>query len=156
MALQPGAVAPDFALPNQFGETISLADFRGRKPVALVFFPLAFTGICTGELCELRDNLALFSDSGVELLAVSVDNKATLRVFAEKEGYDFSLLSDFWPHGGVATAYDVFIADRGIATRATFLIDAEGIIRASIVNQPGEARSLDAYREALSVLQPVG
>jgi peroxiredoxin len=153
MALQPGDKAPEFALPNQFGETVSLSDFSGSKPVVLVFFPLAFTGTCTGELCELRDNLSLFADSGVELLAVSVDNKASLRVFAEQEGYDFSLLSDFWPHGGVASEYGVFLDKPGIATRATFLIDADGIIRASIVNAPGEARSLDAYREALSVLQ---
>jgi peroxiredoxin len=98
-------------------------------------------------------NLSLFKDSDVELLAVSVDNKASLRVFADQEGYDFMLLSDFWPHGGVAQEYGVFLEDKGIATRATFLIDSTGIIRASIINTPGEARSVDAYRDALTLLR---
>ncbi|MCU1546182.1 MAG: AhpC/TSA family protein [Homoserinimonas sp.] len=145
--------APDFELTNQYGESVRLSQFRGVKSVALVFFPLAFTGTCTGELCELRDNLSLFKDSDVELLAVSVDNKASLRVFADQEGYDFMLLSDFWPHGGVAQEYGVFLEDKGIATRATFLIDSTGIIRASIINTPGEARSVDAYRDALTLLR---
>ncbi|TQL47891.1 peroxiredoxin [Homoserinimonas aerilata] len=152
MALEVGTTAPDFELQNQFGETVKLSAFRGEKAVALVFYPLAFTGTCTGELCELRDNIALFKDADVELLAVSVDNKATLRVFAEREGYDFSLLSDFWPHGGVAKSYGVFLEDRGIATRATFVIDRDGIIRSTIVNEPSQARALDAYRAAVAEL----
>lgn len=152
MALDIGTIAPNFELHNQFGESVTLSQYRGVKPVVLVFYPLAFTGTCTGELCELRDNLALFADANVELLAISVNNKATLRVFAEQEGYDFQLLADFWPHGAVAQAYEVFLEEAGIATRATFLVDTEGVIRASIVNGPGEARSLDAYREALGQL----
>lgn len=153
MALEIGTPAPDFELSNQFGERVRLSDFRGKKPVALVFYPLAFTGVCTGELCELRDNLAMFRDRDVELLAVSVDSKASLRVFAEQEGYDFQLLADFWPHGAVAQAYGVFLEDRGHANRATFLIDTEGIIRATFVTAPGEGRSLDQYREALEQLR---
>src|SRR5690606_37310544 len=117
-----GDLAPDFALDDQFGQTIELRALLESKPVVLVFFPLAFTGICTGELCELRDNLAMFKDAGVHLVAVSVDNKATLREFAEKEGYDFTLLGDFWPHGVVAKEFGVFVEERGIATRATFVI----------------------------------
>lgn len=155
MALENYTQAPDFELPNQFGEHIRLSDFRHKKPVALVFFPLAFSSTCTSELCELRDNLALFSDRSIELLAVSVDSKATLRAFAEAEGYDFNLLADFWPHGAVAKEYGVFLPEKGFANRASFLIDANGIIRASFVTAPGQARSIAAYREALAELSPL-
>ena len=155
MALENDTQAPDFELPNQFGEHVRLSDFRHKKPVALVFFPLAFSSTCTSELCELRDNLALFSDKSIELLGVSVDSKATLRAFAEADGYDFNLLADFWPHGAVAKEYGVFLPEKGFANRASFLIDMNGIIRASFVTAPGEARSIDAYREALDELSPV-
>ena len=152
MALANDTLAPDFELPNQFGEHVRLSDFRGVKPVALVFFPLAFSSTCTSELCELRDNLSLFVSSEVELLGISVDSKATLRAFAEHEGYDFTLLADFWPHGAVAKEYGVFLDHKGFANRATFLIDTAGIIRSSLITAPGEARSLTAYREALGAL----
>jgi len=155
MALENDTQAPDFELANQFGEHIRLSDFRHKKPVALVFFPLAFSSTCTSELCELRDNLALFSDKSIELLGVSVDSKATLRAFAEAEGYDFNLLADFWPHGAVAKEYGVFLPEKGFANRASFLIDVNGIIRASFVTAPGEARSIAAYRDALAELSPV-
>lgn len=155
MALENDTQAPDFELANQFGEHIRLSDFRHKKPVALVFFPLAFSSTCTSELCELRDNLALFSDKSIELLGVSVDSKATLRAFAEAEGYDFTLLADFWPHGSVAKEYGVFLPEKGFANRASFLIDTNGIIRASFVTAPGEARSIAAYRDALAELAPV-
>ncbi len=155
MALENDTQAPDFELPNQFGEHIRLSDFRHKKPVALVFFPLAFSSTCTSELCELRDNLALFSDKSIELLGVSVDSKATQRAFAEAEGYEFNLLADFWPHGAVAKEYGVFLPEKGFANRASFLIDANGIIRASFVTAPGEARSIAAYRDALAELSPL-
>jgi len=154
MALENDTQAPDFELVNQFGQHVQLSQFRGSKSVALVFFPLAFSGICSGELCELRDNLALFSDSAVELIGISVDSKHALRVWGEQEGYSFNLLADFWPHGGVAKEYGVFLEAKGFANRATFLIDQSGIIRASFITAPGEARSLDAYRAALGELQP--
>lgn len=152
MALQNDTLAPDFELESQFGEPIKLSDFAGRSAVALVFFPLAFSGRCTGELCELRDNLALFRDTGVQLIGISVDSKYSLRAWAEQEGYEFTLLADFWPHGDVAREYGVFLPDKGFANRATFLIDRAGIIRASFITSPGEARSLDAYRVALAGL----
>jgi peroxiredoxin len=155
MALENDTQAPDFELANQFGEHIRLSDFRHKKPVALVFFPLAFSSTCTSELCELRDNLALFSDRSIELLGVSVDSKATQRAFAEAEGYQFNLLADFWPHGAVAKEYGVFLPEKGYANRASFLIDVNGIIRASFVTAPGEARSITAYREALAELSPI-
>ncbi|WP_022880920.1 peroxiredoxin [Gryllotalpicola ginsengisoli] len=153
MALENDTLAPDFELPNQFGEPIRLSDYRGRKAVALVFFPLAFSGTCTGELCTLRDNLGLFADAGVEVLAVSVDSKWSLRAWAEQQGYDFNLLADFWPHGEIAKDYGVFLPERGFANRATFLIDERGVIRASFITAPGEARPLSAYRAALEELK---
>jgi len=152
MALENDTTAPDFELPNQFGEHIRLHDFRGKKAVALVFFPLAFSSTCTTELCVLRDNLSLFAADGIELIGISVDSKATLRAFAEAQGYDFTLLADFWPHGDVAKEYGVFIDEKGFANRATFLIDIDGVIRASFVTAPGQARSLDEYKAALAEL----
>ncbi|MDP3207617.1 MAG: peroxiredoxin, partial [Rhodoglobus sp.] len=131
---------------------IRLSEFRGITSVALVFFPLAFTSTCTSELCELRDNLPLFLAAGVEIIGISVDSKATLRVWAENEKFDFTLLADFWPHGGVAKQYGVFLEEKGFANRATFLVDRAGIIRASFVAAPGEARPLGAYTAALAEL----
>ncbi len=146
-----GVPAPDFTLRDQYGQYVTLSALRGTA-VAVVFFPLAFTGTCTGELCELRDNLGLFADAGVRLLAISVDSTATLRVFAEREGYDFTLLADFWPHGEVARRYGAFLDEKGYATRATIVVDAQGIVRAAFSVSPGEARPLAAYRSALADL----
>ncbi len=101
MTLQVGDKAPDFELKDNHGATVRLSDFRGRKNVVLLFYPFAFTGVCTGELCELRDNLPQFSDRDTQVLAVSNDSIHTLRVFAEQEGLEYPLLSDFWPHGNV-------------------------------------------------------
>jgi peroxiredoxin len=154
MALENDTRAPDFELANQFGEHIRLKDFQGKSAVALVFFPLAFSTTCTSELCELRDNLNLFRQSGVELIGISVDSKATLRAWAEQESYDFTLLADFWPHGAVAKEYGVFLDQKGFATRATFVIDQRGIIRASFITAPGQARSIDEYRTALEQVLP--
>lgn len=153
MALENDTLAPDFELANQFGELVRLSQFRGRSAVALVFFPLAFSGTCTGELCELRDNLSLFTDDQVTLVGISVDSKHTLRAWAEQEQYGFQLLADFWPHGQVAKEYGVFLQEKGFANRATFLIDQQGIIRESFITAPGEARSLAAYRAALEELR---
>ena len=151
MALEKNTTAPDFTLRSQHGESVTLSNFRGVKPVTLVFFPLAFTGTCTGELCEIRDNFALFKDNGVELIAISVDNKASLRVFAEQEGYDFTLLGDFWPHGDVAKLYGVFNEEAGHASRATFVIDKEGTI-ADVITVDHGARSFDDYRRAVAAV----
>ena len=150
MILGPGIVAPDFALPNQFGQTVRLGDFCGIRAVTLVFFPLAFSRTCEGELCELRDNIEIFADSGSELIAVSVDSKHALRAWAEEQRYEFTLLADFWPHGAVARAYGAFLEERGYADRATFVIDPDGVIRASFATAPGEARTLEQYRVALA------
>jgi peroxiredoxin len=152
MTLIIGDHAPDFELVNQFGENVKLSDFRGKKPVVLVFYPLSFSGICTGELCEIRDNFAKFENENVELLAISVDSKFVQKQFAEHEGYKFSVLADFWPHGAVAKAYGVFIEEAGIANRATFVINKDGELVAKFVTAPGQARSQDEYDRALASL----
>jgi peroxiredoxin len=146
-----GAPAPDFELSSQYGERIRLSAYRGRA-VALVFFPLAFSATCTSELCELRDNLGLFQISGVELFGISIDSKASLRAWGERERLDFRLLADFWPHGAVARQYGVFLEDRGYAARGTFVLDAAGILRDRFVSAPGEARPLARYRAALDAI----
>ncbi|ALE06388.1 peroxiredoxin [Arthrobacter sp. ERGS1:01] len=146
-----GDTAPDFELANQFGEPISLAALRGST-VVLVFYPFAFSGICTGELCELRDNFGQFAAPDVRLLAVSVDSKYTLRAYAQAEGYSFDLLADFWPHGAVSRAYGAFDADRGMAVRSTFVIDASGVIKDAFTTPTGQARPLERYRQALAAL----
>ena len=152
MSLSVGDVAPDFTLSNQFGEEVTLSSFRGNKPVVLVFYPMSFTGICTGELCELRDNLSMFKDKNVELMGISVDSSPTHKVFAEQENYDFSLLSDMWPHGAVASKYGVFLEDKGFANRGTFIIDKDGKIAAQFVTEPGQARDLASYKQVLENL----
>ena len=152
MTLIIGDHAPDFDLVNQYGENVKLSDFRGKKPVVLVFYPLSFSGICTGELCEIRDNFAKFENSDVELLAVSVDSKFVQKQFAEHEGYKFSVLADFWPHGAVAKKYGVFLEEAGISNRATFVIDKDGVLVSKFVTAPGQARSLDEYDRALASL----
>jgi peroxiredoxin len=147
-----GDPAPDFTLTNQFGAEVSLSDFRGKKNVVVVFYPLSFSGICTGELCELRDNFSQFENADVELLAVSVDSKFVQKKFADSEGYKFSVLADFWPHGAVAKAYGVFIEEAGISNRATFVINKDGDLVAKFITAPGQARSLDEYNKALASL----
>jgi peroxiredoxin len=146
-----GRIAPDFELTNQYGEPVRLSALRGRN-VVVVFYPFAFSGICTGELCEIRDNLSLFEDSNATVVGISVDSKFTLRAYAEKEGYAFDLLADFWPHGAVAEQYGVFDRGSGMAQRGTFIIDADGIIRHVVVNPRGQARDLAEYRTALAGL----
>jgi mycoredoxin-dependent peroxiredoxin len=125
MTLSVGDIAPDFSLPDQDKQVVSLADLRGT-PVLLVFYPFAFSGICTGELCQLRDELSVYGDAGVKVLAISTDPGFSLKAFREKEGFEFPLLSDFWPHGATAQAYGVFNEKAGMALRGTFLVDAEG------------------------------
>jgi peroxiredoxin (alkyl hydroperoxide reductase subunit C) len=152
MPIEMGATAPDFVLKDQNNQEVRLSDFRGKKNVLLVFYPLAFTGTCQGELCQVRDNLNDFANDGVQVLTVSVDSPYSHKVWADREGYQFPLLSDFWPHGAVAQAYGVFNDMAGIANRGTFLIDREGVVRFAEMNQPGQARDQDGWRKALSSL----
>jgi len=152
MSVEVGQVAPDFELPDNSRQSVKLSDFRGKKNVVLVFYPAAFTPTCTGELCTLRDERVDFVGEDVQLLGISVDPVASLAVFAEQNGFDYPLLSDFWPHGAVAQEYGVFSPERGFAVRGTFIIDKEGVVRWRVINTPGDARSTDEYRAALAAL----
>lgn len=152
MAPQIGQEAPDFTLRDEHGQRLQLSDLRGTKNVAIVFYPFAFSGICSGELCELRDTLSDFESDNVQVLAISCDSVFTLRTWAEQEKFNFPLLSDFWPHGEVAREYGVFNETTGSAVRGSFLLDTAGVLRWSVVNGMGEARSLAGYREALAAL----
>lgn len=147
-----GDRAPDFSLTDQNGGTVHLADLLAAKNALLVFYPFAFSGICTGELAAIRDDLGAYESNTVQVFAISCDPMFALRAWADKEGYFFPLLSDFWPHGQVATAYGVFSAERGMAIRGTFLIDRSGTIAWTQVNPPGQARDFAGYREALAGL----
>jgi peroxiredoxin len=145
-----GSKAPEFTLNDLNREKVSLSSLVGEKPVLLVFYPFAFSGICTGELCQLRDDFAAFE--GVQVVGVSVDTPFSLKKWAEQESYQFPLLSDFWPHGEVAKAYGVFNEKAGMANRGTFLIDKDGVVRFAEVNQPGEARDQEAWKKAIASL----
>ncbi len=150
--IQIGSPAPGFTLTTQDGDQRSLAEFAGRKNVLLVFYPFAFSGICTGELTEIRDHLENFESEEVQVLCISCDPVFALRGWADKGGYFFPLLSDFWPHGAVARAYDVFNEQRGMPSRGTFLIDREGIVRWTLLNGPGQVRDFTDYHRALAEL----
>jgi peroxiredoxin len=152
MTIAIGSVAPDFELSDQHGNKVSLSSFKGKKNVVLLFYPFSFTGTCTGELCAMRDDLSPFQNEDVELLAISCDSMFTQRVFAEREGYKFPVLADFWPHGAVAKSYGIFEETRGCSLRGTFIIDKEGVVRWQVVNGLGDARILDDYKVAIASL----
>lgn len=153
MTIDVGAAAPAFTLKDQDGNEVSLSDFTGQKAVALVFYPFTFTGVCEGELCQLRDDIAIYEQAGVQVLAVSCDSKNSQKVWAEEKGYTFPLLSDFWPHGAAAQAYGVFNEVVGCANRATFLIGVDGtVVDAFATDNLGTAREAERYAEALAKL----
>ncbi|MCL2584807.1 MAG: peroxiredoxin [Streptosporangiales bacterium] len=153
MAVEIGDEAPDFELPDQHGTPVKLSSFRGKKNVVVVFYPLAFSPVCSGELCGLRDSFPeATSREDVELITVSVDSMFTHRAWADAEKFEFSLLADFWPHGAVAKSYGVFDEDKGLATRGTFVIDKQGKVTWKVVNPIPEARDIADYSKALSAL----
>jgi len=152
MAPQVGSEAPDFTLRNQNNEEVTLSAFRGKRKVLVVFYPFAFSGICTTELCSVRDDLSAFQNDDVQILAVSVDHPFTLKAWSDNQEYRFPLLSDFWPHGAVAESYGVFNSDAGMAIRGTFLVDKDGVVRFAEMNGPGEGRDADEWREAIKAL----
>ena len=147
--LQLGGQAPDFTLRDQFGQDVTLSGFRGRKAVALIFYPFAFSGVCTGELSGIRDRLDEFLTFDTEVLAISCDPVYSLRAFAEAEGLNFPLLADFWPHGAVATDYDVFDSVRGVPRRSSYVIDREGRVRWSVHNANPDGRDLGEHLKEL-------
>jgi peroxiredoxin len=149
MDLKVGDVAPDFALPSSSGGKLRLSDLRGER-VLLLFYPFAFSSICTGELCSLRDRAADFSDLGAQILGVSCDPMESLRAFAAQESLSHPLLSDFWPHGEVSRRYGVFVDFLGAADRGTFIIDREGSIAGIVRTELGRAREHEEYRRILA------
>jgi peroxiredoxin len=151
MTVSVGDTAPEFSLPDQDKQVVSLTELRGA-PVLLVFYPFAFSGICTGELCQLRDELATYTDAGVRVLAISTDPVFTLKAWRDQQGFGFPLLSDFWPHGSVAQSYGIFNEKSGMALRGTFLVDAGGKVVFAEVNQPGDAREQSGWKDAVAQL----
>lgn len=147
-----GEPAPDFTLKDQNNQVVRLSDFRGKRNVLLVFYPLAFTGICQGELDEVRDNLPVYENDDTVTLAISVGAAPTHKVWSLHNGFTFPLLSDFWPHGEAARAYGVFNEDHGVANRGTFVVDKAGIVRFAECKQPGEVRDQKVWTEALAAL----
>jgi peroxiredoxin (alkyl hydroperoxide reductase subunit C) len=152
MAPEVGTEAPDFTLKDQNNQDVALSSFRGDRSVLVVFYPFAFSGICTGELGAVRDDVSSFQNADVQILAVSVDHPFTLKAWAAAQGYQFPLLADFWPHGKVAQEYGVFNEKAGFALRGTFLVDKTGTVQFAEVNGPGEARDQEAWKKALAAV----
>jgi len=145
-----GDPAPDFTLRDQFGQDVTLSSFRGRKAVVVFFYPYAFSGVCTGEMAGIRDRLAEFLTFDTEVVAISCDPVYSLRAFADQDGLNFPLLSDFWPHGGVARAFGVFDEAKGVSRRSSYVIDKEGLVRWAVHNAMPEGRDLDEHLRQLA------
>lgn len=147
--LDIGSFAPDFTLTDQHGAPFALSDLRGEKSILLAFYPFAFSGVCTGELTGFRDNLGDFETETTTIAAISCDPIYSIRVMADRDALYFTLLSDFWPHGQVSSAYGVFDADKGASMRSSYVINRDGIVTYALHNEPGEARDLQAQAAAL-------
>ena len=151
--LTVGEPAPDFTLKDQNNQPVTLSAFRGAKNVLLVFFPLAFTGICQRELDEIQDHLSDFVNAETATLAISVGPSPTHKVWASQRGYTFPVLSDFWPHGEISRSYGVFNDVSGFPNRGTFVIDRAGAVAFAECKQPGEARDQAVWAQALNTLR---
>jgi mycoredoxin-dependent peroxiredoxin len=149
--LQVGGTAPEFSLRDQFGQDVALADYRGKKAVAIFFYPYAFSGVCTGEMSGIRDRLDEFLTFETEALAISCDPMFALRAFADADGLNFPLLSDFWPHGAVAQSYEVFDERSGAARRSSYVVDKEGRVRWSVHHANADGRDLDEHLRQLQL-----
>lgn len=155
MQLSKGQSAPDFSLFNSEKTKISLADFKGKNLVIL-FFPQAFTGVCTTELCSVRDNLNAYTSLNAEVVGISVDSIFTLAKFKEEQSYNFPLLSDFNKEISQAYGafYDEFVFDmKGVSRRAAFVVDADGIVQyAEVLESAGDQPNFDAIKTTLAEL----
>jgi len=153
MVLTKGDKAPSFTLRNTETKEISLSDYSGKK-LLLLFFPLAFTSVCTEELCTIRDDAKFYKDLDVDILAISVDSLFTLAKFKEEQKYDFPLLSDFNKDvcRSYGTLYETFVLDmKGVSKRAAFIIDKNGKVRhQEILENAGELPNFGAIKEALA------
>lgn len=155
MQLLKGQSAPDFSLFNSEKNKVSLADFKGKNLVIL-FFPQAFTGVCTTELCSVRDNLNAYTSLNAEVVGISVDSIFTLAKFKEEQSYNFPLLSDF--NKDISQAYgafyDEFVFDmKGVSRRAAFVVDADGVVQyAEVLESAGDQPNFDAIKTTLAEL----
>lgn len=149
MPLEIGTSAPDFTLLNQNREPVSLDDLKGSRSV-IVFIPFAFTSTCESELCQIRDEYALFDDSDTRVVAITCNTLHSNRVWSEQQRLPFDILSDFWPHGAVARKYETFNEGYGYAERTTYFLDEEGTITGLTRSDLGVARDFDDYRAALA------
>jgi peroxiredoxin len=142
MPLQVGDRAPDFTLRDQHGADFTLSSYAGKKAVLVVFYPYAFSGVCTGELTGFRDRLGEFETETTTLVAISCDPMYTQRAFADRDGIFFPLLADFWPHGAVASSYGVLDAEQGCPERSSFVVGKDGVIGWALHQDMGQARDL--------------
>lgn len=151
MAVEVGREAPDFTLKNTAGEPVSLSDFRGRN-VVLLFYPAAFSGVCTKQFTHIGENEARYAGENAQVIGISVDGFNALRAFAEQLRLtDTILLSDSHPKGAVATLYGTYWEKAGISTRAAFVIDAEGVVQSvDILDSPGDLPSEEEYFSTLA------
>ena len=150
MPLEIGSDAPDFTLLNQDRQPVSLESLKGSRSV-IVFIPFAFTRTCEGELCQIRDEYSMFDEADTRVVAITCNTLHANRVWAEQQGFQFDLLSDFWPHGATARLYDTFNETFGYAERTTYFLDEAGVIvDVSRSENLGEARPFDDYRAAIS------
>lgn len=150
--LQLGGPAPDFTLRDQFGQDVTLSSFRGTKAVVILFYPYAFSGVCTGEMAGIRERLDEFMTFDTEVCAISCDPVYSLRAFADAEGLNFPLLSDFWPHGEVAKSFEVFDDVKGTPRRSSYVIDRDGMLAWAVHNANPEGRDLDEHLAQLRAL----
>lgn len=151
MSLQPGQPAPQFTLTSSELKTVSLADYKGKK-VILHFFPLAFTGVCTTQLCTMRDSFGYYDGLNAVILGISVDSPFTLAKFKEENGYQFQLLSDFNKEVSVAygAAYDTFFGMQGVAKRSAFVIDEEqDIVYAEVLEDAASLPNFEAIEASV-------
>jgi peroxiredoxin len=152
MAAEIGSQAPSFSLFDQSRNPVALDDFDGKKTL-VVFIPFPFTGICSGEICAIRDGLADLSALEANVVVITCDTVPSNNRWSEDNGFGFPVLSDFWPHGAVATAYGAFNEAVGSANRQTFILDEGGTVRAIVkTDSLGTAREFDEYVEALAAL----
>jgi peroxiredoxin len=147
--IEVGIAAPDFTLRDQFGQDVVLSSFSGRKAVLLVFYPYAFSNVCTGEMAQIRSRLDEFMSFDSEVLAISCDPTHSLRAFADSDGLNFPLLSDFWPHGEVSRRYGVFDEAKGRPRRSSFVVDKRGQVRWAVHNATSVGRDLDEHLRQL-------
>ncbi|PSL57585.1 peroxiredoxin (alkyl hydroperoxide reductase subunit C) [Saccharothrix carnea] len=152
MAVEVGSPAPDFTLSDHNREVVTASSLWREKNLLVIFYPFAFSTICQDEMCLVRDDIGEYATNDVQVVGVSTDTPFALKAWAEQQGYDFPLLSDFWPHGEVAGKYGVFLEEAGIAMRGTFLVDTSGVVRFAEINGPREARDQTKWKKAVAEL----